>query len=128
MTDDRVDAGFDEWLHALVTEDSYYLECENGHGSLPPRRVCPECASSELSEESLPATGTVEAVTTVHVPTPAFTADAPYTTVVVDFGPVRLTGIVVEAEPGTVEIGDELEPSVGASETTGDDVLVFRPA
>jgi hypothetical protein len=128
MTDDRTDAGFDEWLRALVTADSYYLECENGHGSLPPRRVCPDCASPDLREESLPATGTVEAVTTVHVPTPAFTADAPYTTVVADFGAVRLTGIVVESEPGTVEIGDDVEPSVGASETTGDDVLVFRPA
>ncbi|MEF8801189.1 MAG: OB-fold domain-containing protein [Halolamina sp.] len=127
MTDDRVDAGFDEWLRALVTEDSYYLECEHGHGSLPPRRVCPECASTELSEASLPSTGTVDAVTTVHVPTPAFVDDAPYTTVVVDFGPVRLTGIVVDAAPKTVEVGDDVEPSVGASETTGDEVLVFRP-
>lgn len=128
MTDDRVDAGFDEWLHALVTDDGYYLECERGHGSLPPRRVCPECASTDLREESLPETGTVEAVTTVHVPTPAFKNDVPYITAVVDFGPVRLTGIVVGVEPGTVEIGDDLEPGVGANETTGDEVLVFRPA
>jgi hypothetical protein len=30
-------------------------------------------------------------------------------------------------EPGTVEIGDEVEVDVGASETTGADVLVLRP-
>ncbi len=128
MTDGTADAGFDEWLRAFVTDDGYYLACENGHGSLPPRRVCPECASPELAETELPATGTVETVTTVHVPAPAFVDDAPYSTVIVDFGPVRLTGIVVDAEPGSVEIGDELEPDVGASETTGEELLVFRSA
>ena len=127
MSDGRADAGYDEWLHALAAGDGYYLECENGHGSLPPRRVCPECASPELSEEPLGGTGQVETVTTVHVPTPAFTDDPPYSTVIGDFAPVRLTGIVVDADPGDVEIGDEIEPDLGASETTGDELLVFRP-
>lgn len=128
MSDEVADAGFDEWLRAFADEDGHYLDCKNGHGSLPPRRVCPECGSPELTAESLPATGTVETVTTVHVPTPAFADDAPYSTVIADFGPVRLTGIVVDAEPGTVEIGDELEPDVGASDTTGEEMLVFRGA
>lgn len=120
------DAGFDEWLHAFAAEDGYYLECAKGHGLLPPRRICPDCGSTEFSEESLPASGTVAAVTTVHVPAPSFDADAPYDTVVADFGAIRLTG-VVDAEPGTVEIGDDVEPAVGASETTGNDVLMLRP-
>jgi len=127
MTDKVADAGFDEWLRAFTADDGYYLECENGHGSLPPRRACPDCGSAELTEKPLPATGTVETVTTVHVPTPAFTDDAPYSTVIAEFGAVRLTGIVVDAEPGTVEVGEEVEPDVGARETTGDEVLVFRP-
>jgi uncharacterized OB-fold protein len=128
MSDGTADAGFDEWLHAFVADDGHYLECENGHGSLPPRRVCPECASPELTEKALPETGTVETVTTVHVPAPAFAEDAPYSTAIVDFGPVRLTGIVVDADPGAIDIGDELEPDVGATETTGAELLVFRPA
>lgn len=126
MSDDVQNAGYDEWLHALVSEEGYFLECENGHGSLPPRRVCPECATPELTEKPLDSTGTVESVTTVHVPTPAFADDAPYSTVIVDFGPVRLTGIIVDSEPGTVETGDTVEPDLGASETTGDELLVFR--
>lgn len=120
------DAGFDEWLHAFAADEGYYVECENGHGHLPPRRVCPDCGSTEFAEEPLPETGTVAAVTTVHVPAPSFQADAPYDTVVADFGAVRLTG-VVDAERGAVEIGDAVEPDVGASETTGDDVLLLRP-
>ncbi|AEN07201.1 Zn-ribbon domain-containing OB-fold protein [Halolamina sp.] len=128
MSDDVQNAGYDEWLHALAGDDGYYLECENGHGSLPPRRVCPDCATPELSEKPLDATGTVETVTTVHVPTPAFADDAPYSTAIVDFGPVRLTGIIVDSEPGAVEIGDSVEPDLGASETTSDELLVFRLA
>ncbi|MFB6219954.1 MAG: Zn-ribbon domain-containing OB-fold protein [Halolamina sp.] len=128
MTDGRTDAGFDEWLRAFVADDGYYLACANGHGSLPPRRVCPECGTPDLTENDLPETGTVESVTTIHVPAPAFTDDAPYNTAVVEFGPVRLTGVVVDVEPGSVEVGDELKPDVGASETTGDELLVFRPA
>lgn len=121
------DEGFDEWLHAFVADDGYYLACENGHGLLPPRRICPDCGSTEFTEEPLPETGTVETITTVHVPAPSFQADAPYDTAVVDLGPARVTGIVVDVEPGTVSVGDEVEPDVGASETTGNDVLVLRP-
>ncbi|MFW5949067.1 MAG: Zn-ribbon domain-containing OB-fold protein [Halolamina sp.] len=120
------DAGYDEWLHAFAAADGYYLACENGHGHLPPRRVCPDCGSTEFTEESLPETGTVATITTVHVPAPSFDADAPYDTAVVDIGPVRLTG-VVDVEPGTVEIGDQVIVDVGASETTGGDVLMLRP-
>ncbi|GAB7094956.1 Zn-ribbon domain-containing OB-fold protein [Halolamina litorea] len=121
------DAGFDEWLHAFVADDGYYVECANGHGHLPPRRICPDCGSTAFSEEALPESGTVETITTVHVAAPSFESDAPYDTAVVDFGPARVTGIVVDAPTGAVEIGDEVEPDVGASETTGDDVLVLRP-
>jgi uncharacterized OB-fold protein len=120
------DAGFDEWLHAFAAADGYYVECGNGHGHLPPRRVCPDCGSTDFSEESLPESGTVETITTVHVPAPSFQDDAPYDTAVVDFGPARITG-VVDADPGSVEIGDEVTADVGASETTGKDVLVVRP-
>ena len=120
------EAGFDEWRDAFAAEDGYYVECENGHGSLPPRRVCPDCGATEFAEAPLPETGTVAAVTTIHVAAPSFAADTPYDTVVADFGAVRLTG-VVDADTGTVEIGDEVEPAVGTSDTTGNDVLMLRP-
>ncbi|GAA0270202.1 Zn-ribbon domain-containing OB-fold protein [Halobacterium noricense] len=120
------DAGFDEFLDALAEGDSYYVECANGHGSLPPRRVCPECGSADLAETPLPESGEVATYTKVHVPAPSFADDAPYVTAVVDFGPVRLTGQVL-ADVEDVEIGLKVEPVVSETETRGERLVVFEP-
>ncbi|WP_058981350.1 Zn-ribbon domain-containing OB-fold protein [Halobacterium sp. CBA1132] len=130
MTDDGEesvgDAGFDEFVAALAEGDGYYVECANGHGSLPPRRVCPECGSADLDETALPETGEVATYTKVHVPAPSFADDAPYVTAVVDFGPVRLTGQVLAAVEN-VEIGTTVEVGVRVTETRGDPLVVFEP-
>lgn len=120
------DAGFDDFLDALADGDGYYLACADGHGSLPPRRACPHCGRTDLTEEPLPETGDVATHTQVHVPTPAFADDAPYVDAVVDFGPVRLTGQVL-ADPADVEVGLPVEPGVGETATTGERLLVFEP-
>ncbi|MFD1569064.1 Zn-ribbon domain-containing OB-fold protein [Halorubrum laminariae] len=140
MSDDAADAadagpvpatnaGYDEWVDAIADGEGYALVCSNGHGSLPPRRVCPECGSTDLSREPLDATGTVETYSVVHVPAPRFADDAPYVTAIVDFGPVRVTGVVrgIDPEPNAIEAGDELEASVGTRETDGERIVVFRP-
>ena len=121
------DAGFDEWLDAAEADAAYYLECPNGHGSLPPRRVGPDCGATDLEEGDLPATGEIRTFTVTHVPTPAFEEDAPYATAVADFGPVRITGQVVGVELETIENGLEVELEVTVSETTGERVLGFSP-
>lgn len=121
------DAGYDEWLDAIAADEGYYLECPEGHGSLPPRRVCPHCGSPDLSEEPLPETGSVETFSVVHVAAPSFVDDTPYVTAVAEFGQVRLTGIV-DADPDAVSVGDAVAVDVAATETAGDDVVVFRPA
>ncbi|PCR89889.1 Zn-ribbon domain-containing OB-fold protein [Natrinema ejinorense] len=130
MTDgesDVADAGFDEWLAAAADGDASYLECANGHGSLPPRRVCPDCGSTDLAEADLPDTGDVQTFTVTHVPTPAFAEDAPYATAVVDFGPVSLTGQLVGIDLEDVETGLTVELEITVSETTGERVLALRP-
>jgi len=124
---DHGDAGYDEWLDALADGEGYYLAAPTGEGSLPPRRVCPHTGATELTEEPLPETGTVEAATTVHVGTPSFADDTPYVTAVVDFGPVRLTGVVRGIDPEGVGPGLEVEPGVEKRETTGDPIVTFRP-
>ncbi len=126
MSDVR-DAGFDDWLDALEAGDPYYLECPEGHGSLPPRRVCPECGATDLEQRSLPDVGELETFTITHVPTPAFEDDAPYATAVADFGPVRVTGQVVGIDLEEVETGQTVEPDVITSETDGERVVAFRP-
>ncbi|MDH5020838.1 Zn-ribbon domain-containing OB-fold protein [Halobacterium rubrum] len=126
MSDDVRDAGYDGFLDALADGDGFYLECSEGHGSLPPRHVCPHCGSDNLTETPLPETGTVDSCSTVHVATPAFVDDAPYVVAVVDFGPVRLTG-QVRADPDSVAIGDEVAAGVGETATTSERLVTFEP-
>ncbi|EMA39671.1 Zn-ribbon domain-containing OB-fold protein [Halobiforma nitratireducens] len=125
--DDVQDAGFDDWLDAAEDGEAYYFECPDGHGSLPPRRVCPECGATDLEQQPVPETGEIATFTVTHVPTPAFEDDAPYATAIADFGPVRITGQVVGIDPETVGNGLEVEIDVTVSETTDERVVSFRP-
>ncbi|NGM69743.1 nucleic acid-binding protein [Natronolimnobius sp. AArcel1] len=121
------DAGFDDWLDAAEAHEAYYLECDAGHGSLPPRQVCPECGSTALTKEPLPEPGEIATYTVTHVATPSFADDAPYATAIADFGPVRMTGQVVEIDLEDIEQGLEVEVAVTVSETTGERVVAFQP-
>jgi uncharacterized OB-fold protein len=120
------DAGYDEWLDAIDDGEGYYLECPEGHGSLPPRRVCPHCSSTELDRAELPATGTIETFTICYVGGPDFDEEEPYATAIADFGGVRLTGVVRGTDPENVTVGAPVEARVGTNRTTGDDLLVLR--
>ncbi len=123
--DQAGDAGYDEWADALA-EGGYYLQCPNGHGSLPPRRVCPECGEAELSERSLPAVGELATFSEVHVAPPDFVDNTPYVTAVADFGQVRLTGMVRGIEAEAVEIGTPVEVDVTRNPATGRRLIVFE--
>jgi len=127
MTETERDGEYSDWLDAIENDAGYYLACENGHGWLPPRRVCPDCGSRDLTEEPLPDAGTVATHTTIAVPTPSFEDDAPYVTAVVDFGPVSVTGLLRGVDPADVGIGDTVGIEVGDRVTTGDRAVVFRP-
>jgi len=120
------DAGYDDWLEAVDDGEGYYLACPEGHGSLPPRRVCPHCGSTELDQAALPAAGTVETYTVCYVGGPDFEEEEPYATAIADFGYVRLTGLVRGMDPEDVTVGMSVEARVGTNRTTGDDVLVLR--
>lgn len=126
MSEPVRDAGYDDFLDSLADGSGYYLECPEGHGSLPPRRACPQCGERDLAEIDLPETGTILAHTVVHVPTPRFVDDAPYVTAIADFGPVQLTGQIVGADPDAVENGATVVPDVGRTETDGDRLLTFE--
>ncbi|WP_436930505.1 Zn-ribbon domain-containing OB-fold protein [Halosimplex halobium] len=127
MSDKARDGAFDDWLDAVADGEGYYVECGNGHGWLPPRRVCPDCGSRELSETPLPDAGEVATFTEVSVATPQFSADTPYVTAIVDYGPVRVTGLLRGVDPDEVEVGMPVGIEVGERETTDDRAVVFRP-
>lgn len=115
-------SGYDEWLDTIDEGDAYYLECPNGHGSLPPRRICPECGETNLEDTPLPETGDIDTYTVIHVATPSFADDAPYTTAIADFGPVRVTAVA----PDDVDVGESVSLTVGESKTNGDRLLQFE--
>lgn len=120
------DGGYDEFLDALADGEGYYCECPNGHGSLPPRRVCPECGERTLHREPLPDQGTVVTYTIVQVPTPQFEDDAPYATVIATFGPVRLTGIVRDVTSvADLDVDATVKPGV-AETVDGTRRLIFE--
>lgn len=123
---EQQDAGYDEWIDAIDRGEGYAVECSNGHGSLPPRRRCPECGDSDLEERSLPDSGTLDTYTRIHVATPEFVDDAPYTVAVVDFGLARLTGQLRGTEEP--EVGMRLAAGVEERKTEDEPLLVFRPA
>jgi uncharacterized OB-fold protein len=121
--DPAPDGEFDEWLDAIDAGEGYYLSCDERHSWLPPRRICPTCGG-DLHEEPLPAAGEVASFTVVHVPTPPFADDAPYATVIAEFGAVRLTG-VCRAFEGLV-LGETVEPTVGERKTDGERLLLLE--
>lgn len=127
MSDDEPrDAGFDDWLDAVETGEAYYVVCPDGHGALPPRRVCPDCGSTTVAEKPLPATGELTTFTVVHVGTPAFDHMTPYVTAIADFGPASVTGIVEEVDPEEVETGLPVELGVGKKDRTERRILELR--
>lgn len=121
------DGAFDDWLDAIEDSGGYYIECTNGHGTLPPRQVCPHCGSRELSETQLPDSGEIETYTVITVATPQFEDDAPFITAIVDFGPVTVTGQIRDTDPEDVETGQVVGIDVEKTTTTGDRLVVFEP-
>ncbi len=108
---------YTEFVDMVEMGDPIYLKCEDCGGTgLPPRKACPDCGSRHTVEKELPKTGEVATFTEIHVPTPMFQGDAPFTVVVAEFEDVdlRLTGQLRDADGDEIQIGDEVE--VGAEE------------
>lgn len=122
-------ASYSEWLDAVAAGEGFYLDSPAGHGSLPPRRRCPATGSGKLTREPLPATGTIDTATVVHVAAPGFADDTPYISAIASFGPVRLTGVVRGVDPAGVGdgrlVGETVAVDVETRRTTDDRVVVF---
>lgn len=115
---------FDEFLDAIEANRAYYLSCPEGHGSLPPQRICPECHSQDLSQELLPTTGELKTYSVVSVPAPRFSDDKPYITAIANFGPVNITGQLQDIDPENVEVGQSVTLSLKT--TDNQRIIVFK--
>ena len=128
MSDESRHAGYDDFLDAVESGEPYYLESPSGNGWLPPRQFDPETGERELVEKDLPETGEILTSTITNVSGPSFADDTPYVVAIAQFGPVRITGQVRGVDHEDVEIGQDVEISVGRNETEDKRLVVFEPA
>lgn len=119
--------GYDEFIEAIEDGEGYYLECPNGHASVPPQRVCPTCSSTELTQTEMPDTGTIESYTTTNVAAPDFKDDAPYHVAIASFGNARITGQVREIDQENLDIGNKVTIDIESTETKDQPLIVFKP-
>lgn len=127
MSEETRHEGFDDFLDAVEEGEPYYLEGPEGDGWLPPRRIDPATGSQELTEQPLPETGELVTYTNTHVASPEFADDAPFIVAIADFGPVKLTGQLRDAELGEIDIGQTVELAIATSESKDKRLLVFDP-
>ena len=120
-------AWFEEFARAIADGEPVYRRCEACENTgWPPRHTCPSCGEPAMRDQPLSRTARVVAATAIHVTTPRFKGETPYTVAICEFESeaVRLTGQVrgtAEVEPGQ---------SVGLGVENRDDggwVLTFSP-
>lgn len=81
-----------------------------GELHFPPRAVCRKCGARESTTVVLPNRGKVVTCTVVDIPPAEFDDQKPYVNAIVELeNGVRLTCMVAEAPPDTVDIGTEVE-------------------
>ncbi|MBX0297820.1 Zn-ribbon domain-containing OB-fold protein [Haloarcula nitratireducens] len=121
-------AWFDDFTDAIAAGEHQCLVCEAcGDATLPPRKFCPACGSTALTEKPLPDRGEILSYTEISVTIPKFHGETPYTVVLVELEDVDLTGQLREATAEDIALGDEV---ILNTEPHDDDVslITFRPA
>ncbi|WP_096390557.1 Zn-ribbon domain-containing OB-fold protein [Halopenitus persicus] len=105
---DAEHTGIHEFYDNLRDGDFTTTRCDAcGAVHFPPRIVCPECLSDDLSYTSLPHEGTLHSFTEVRgTAAIGMTDDTPFVAGVVDLGDVRLSARIDDASYEDLEIGD----------------------
>lgn len=117
---------FTAFAERVAAGDPTYRRCAAcGGAGLPPRRTCPDCGAPDMEDAPLSTTGRVETYTEVHVTTPRFSGETPYTVVLAGFPEgVRLTGQL----RGASEIDRDDRVTLDAEERDDGWLLIFSPS
>ncbi|AXG06371.1 Zn-ribbon domain-containing OB-fold protein [Haloplanus rubicundus] len=120
---------FDSFTDTIESDEQQYLACETcGHGTLPPRRLCPACGSTDLTREPLSKRGKVLSFTEISITIPKFHGETPYTVALVELDEeITLTGQLRDATADDIAIGDAVVLGTEPRDA-GTAVLTFRPA
>ncbi|GAB7020682.1 Zn-ribbon domain-containing OB-fold protein [Halostagnicola bangensis] len=121
MTGER---GLETWLDAVETGDGYYLECPDGHASLPPRQGCPSCGEN-IDQRQLPSTGKLSSYTMTNVGATPFSDEVLILLGIAAFGPISVTGRLPNIKPETVTFGMTVTLEVERRGSSTDRLPVF---
>jgi len=78
--------------------------------SFPPRRICPECGTTEFTKIRLKPEGTILTYTIEHVAAEAFATEVPFAVGIIETNEgARLTAQIVDCTPDEIAIGKEVE-------------------
>lgn len=127
MSDESSNEDHEAWLDAIESDHGFYLECPNGHGWVPPRRVCKTCGSETLDSVPLPGSGHIETYTEIHVPAPRFEHEDSVVVAIADFGTVSITGRLDSTATEAIEQGTAVELDVKESAETDERIVTFYP-
>ncbi len=102
--------------------------CENcGEVYFPPRVVCPKCRrEGEMKEVELSGRGEIYTYSVVRVPPEGFEGKAPYVVAIVKLeeGPL-VTGMIVDCDPGEIDIGTPVEATFRRVSEDGEDGVIY---
>jgi uncharacterized OB-fold protein len=123
-----VPAWFDAFTDAIEADEQEYLTCTTcGHGTLPPRQMCPTCGSTDLTRKPLSRRGEIVSFTTISITIPKFHGETPYTVALVELDEeITLTGQLRDVTPEELAIGDEVVLGTEPHDE-GTDIITFRP-
>lgn len=127
MSDEVSNGDHTAWLDAIESGDGFYLECPNGHGWIPPRRICKTCGSETLDRAPLPTSGRIETYTDIHVPAPRFEHRDRVVVAIANFEGVSITGRLENAAIQSIEPGTTVELDVEQSATRDERIVTFHP-
>lgn len=101
---------YDAFTDGIAAADARFLACEScGHGTLPPRQVCPECGSTRMSETPMSGRGEILTFTEISVTIPKFQGETPYTVALAEVdGGCVVTGQIRDSTADDIAIGDEV--------------------
>jgi len=100
------------------------LQC--GNVFFPSRVSCPECRrKSKIEDFKFSGKGKIHTFSVIHTPTDEFKTLAPYVVAIIELDEgAHLTSQIVDCDPETVKIGDEVEMVFRKIKAEGEDGVI----
>lgn len=100
----------EEFYNKLKNNEIFVSKCNNcGKLSLPPRKICPSCNSTDYSWIKLKNEGEIESFTIIYAPPKSFKEEAPYAVCLVKLeNKVKILGRIKISSHNEIKIKDKV--------------------